>query len=235
MTRRRAWLGTSGVAPKVRPMAEVPSSAARAKLEAYSVAMDLELVCVEMDADAHPYGRGAPELLRALALLAIREVTDLLVAKLLDRLTRSVRDLGDLVERYQSRSAPCSRSPDSIDTRTAGGRSSRTSSRPSASGSVRRRRSAHAKVWLIQSTGVTRRRRALGRRRTTAPIATAGASSSRTKTEMAAIRRAIELRTAGSRSARSPVSSATRAVRPSGWPMAGDNGRRVLAGTAAAA
>ena len=100
----------------------VSLSAQRAKLEAYAVAMDLELVTVEVDAGVSAKTLDRPGLCAALELLEAGEVQGLLVAKL-DRLTRSVVDLGWLVdsrrvgERWSLLSVA-----DSIDTRSAAGR-----------------------------------------------------------------------------------------------------------------
>ncbi|MBX3229223.1 MAG: recombinase family protein [Labilithrix sp.] len=96
--------------------------AQRAKLTAYAEAMDLDLVTIEEDAGISAKTVvGRPGLLRALGRLDADEADGLLVVKL-DRLTRSVRDLGDLVERYFSRRHSLLSLGDSIDTRTASGR-----------------------------------------------------------------------------------------------------------------
>jgi DNA invertase Pin-like site-specific DNA recombinase len=96
--------------------------AQRAKLEAYALAMDLELVAIEEDAGLSAKTvAGRPGLLHALARLDAGEAEGILVVKL-DRLTRSVRDLGDLVERYFARRWSLLSLGDSIDTRTASGR-----------------------------------------------------------------------------------------------------------------
>lgn len=98
----------------------VSLDAQKAKLEAYAVAMDLDLVCIEVDGlSAKTLAR--PGVTRALAMLEAGAADGLLVTKL-DRLTRSVRDLGDLVERYFSERFSLLSLSDSIDTRTAGGR-----------------------------------------------------------------------------------------------------------------
>lgn len=96
-----------------------------AKLRAYAVAMDLDLVDVVVDAGVSAKNLARPGLGRVIAMLDAGEVDGLLVAKL-DRLTRSVRDLGDLVDRYFSDRAHTPRTllsvGDSIDTRSAAGR-----------------------------------------------------------------------------------------------------------------
>lgn len=96
--------------------------AQRARLNAYAIAMELELVAIE--ADAGVSGKtvaGRPGLLRALARLEAGEAEGVLVVKL-DRLTRSVRDLGELVERYFAKDYSLLSVSDAIDTRTASGR-----------------------------------------------------------------------------------------------------------------
>ncbi len=95
--------------------------AQRAKLEAYAVAMDLELVAVHVDAGASAKTLARAGLQTALGALEAGEADGLLVAKL-DRLTRSVRDLGDLVERYFASRFSLLSVADSIDTRSAAGR-----------------------------------------------------------------------------------------------------------------
>lgn len=100
----------------------VSLDAQRVKLAAYCTAMDLELVGIEADEGVSAKTLRRPGLQRALGLLDAGTVDGLLVTKL-DRLTRSVRDLGDLVERYFAGDR-CSLLSvgDSIDTKTAAGR-----------------------------------------------------------------------------------------------------------------
>lgn len=99
----------------------VSLEAQRAKLAAYAVAMDLDLVAVHLDAGLSAKTLARPGLQAALAALDSGEVEGLLVAKL-DRLTRSVRDLGDLLERYFATRFSLLSVADSIDTRSAAGR-----------------------------------------------------------------------------------------------------------------
>jgi hypothetical protein len=78
----------------------VSLDAQKARLRAYALAMDLELVAVDEDAGVSAKSiQSRPGLLRALSRLDAGDADGILVVKL-DRLTRSVRDLGDLVERY---------------------------------------------------------------------------------------------------------------------------------------
>jgi len=100
----------------------VSLDAQRAKLAAYCLAMDLELVALEADEGVSAKTLRRPGLQRALAALEEGRADAVLVTKL-DRLTRSVRDLGDLVERYFGGERWSLLSVgDSIDTKTAAGR-----------------------------------------------------------------------------------------------------------------
>lgn len=96
--------------------------AQRAKLNAYASLYELDVVAVEVDAGLSAKSLNRPGLSRALAMLKSGEADALVVVKL-DRLTRSVRDLGDLVETYfASGKAALLSVAEQIDTRSAGGR-----------------------------------------------------------------------------------------------------------------
>lgn len=98
----------------------VSLAAQEAKLRAYCDLYGHDLVEVVVDAGASAKSTERPGLQRALGRLRAGEVEGLLVAKL-DRLTRSVRDLGDLVEGVFKKSALVSVA-EQVDTSTAGGR-----------------------------------------------------------------------------------------------------------------
>lgn len=100
----------------------VSLDAQRTKVAAYASLYDLNLVEVIVDAGASAKTLDRPGLQRALTMLRRGEAEALLVCKL-DRLTRSVRDLGSLVETYfaAGKSALLSVS-EQIDTRSAAGR-----------------------------------------------------------------------------------------------------------------
>ena len=102
--------------------AGVSLEAQQAKAAAYASLYDLELVAVIVDAGESAKTLDRPGLTRALAMLAKGEADALLVAKL-DRLTRSVVDLGALIDRYfaPGKAALLSVS-ENIDTRSAAGR-----------------------------------------------------------------------------------------------------------------
>ena len=99
----------------------VSLDAQRAKLRAYAVAADLELVAVHEDAGASAKTLARPGLQAALADLREGRAEGLLVAKL-DRLTRSVRDLGALLDGYFAARFALLSIADSFDTRSAAGR-----------------------------------------------------------------------------------------------------------------
>lgn len=100
----------------------VSLEAQRAKVEAYAALYDVELVAIEVDAGESASSLDRPALGRALAMLRTGKADALLVVKL-DRLTRSVRDLCDLVDRYfrDGKQALLSVS-EQVDTRSAAGR-----------------------------------------------------------------------------------------------------------------
>jgi DNA invertase Pin-like site-specific DNA recombinase len=94
--------------------------AQEAKIRAYASLYDLDLVDVVVDAGASAKTLDRPGLSRVLSAVKRGEVEAVIVVKL-DRLTRSVADLGTLVDRYFQRCGLLSVS-EQIDTRTAGGR-----------------------------------------------------------------------------------------------------------------
>ena len=100
----------------------VSLAAQQAKLEAYALAVDLDLLAIEVDAGVSAKSLDRPGLQSALSALERGQADTLLIPKL-DRLTRSVRDLGTLVERYFAPGGSALVSvADSIDTRSAAGR-----------------------------------------------------------------------------------------------------------------
>jgi site-specific DNA recombinase len=99
----------------------VSLAAQREKITAYASLYGLELVTTIEDAGLSGKSLDRPGLQKALAMLRRREVDALVVMKL-DRLTRSVRDLGALIEdQFSGRTALLSVS-EQIDTRSAAGR-----------------------------------------------------------------------------------------------------------------
>jgi DNA invertase Pin-like site-specific DNA recombinase len=100
----------------------VSLDAQRAKVHAYAELYDLELAEVIVDAGESAKSLDRPGLKRALGMLKAGEAEALLVVKL-DRLTRSVVDLGTLVEQYFTPGKAALLSVgEQIDTRSAAGR-----------------------------------------------------------------------------------------------------------------
>lgn len=100
----------------------VSLEAQKAKIAAYASLYDVDVVEVVVDAGVSAKSLDRPGLSRALAMLKAGTAEALLVVKL-DRLTRSVRDLGELVETYfASGKAALLSVAEQIDTRSAGGR-----------------------------------------------------------------------------------------------------------------
>jgi DNA invertase Pin-like site-specific DNA recombinase len=100
----------------------VSLDAQRAKVHAYAELYDLELCEVIVDAGESAKSLDRPGLKRALGMLKAGDAEALLVVKL-DRLTRSVVDLGTLVERYFAPGKAALLSVgEQIDTRSAAGR-----------------------------------------------------------------------------------------------------------------
>ncbi len=100
----------------------VSLDAQRAKAEAYAALYDLVIVEVIVDAGESAKTLDRPGLQRALAMLKAKEAEALLVVKL-DRLTRSVVNLGELIEEYFGEGGASLLSvSEQIDTRSAAGR-----------------------------------------------------------------------------------------------------------------
>ena len=100
----------------------VSLDAQRAKVAAYAELYDIDIVEVIVDAGVSAKTLDRPGLGKALSMLRTGKAEALLVVKL-DRLTRSVRDLGELVDKHfaPGKSALLSVG-EQIDTRSAAGR-----------------------------------------------------------------------------------------------------------------
>jgi DNA invertase Pin-like site-specific DNA recombinase len=99
----------------------VSLGAQRAKLEQYAALYDLELVDVIVDAGASAKSLKRAGLQLALAALDAGRAQGLVITKL-DRLTRSVKDLGELLETHFSSKFDLLSVEDRFDTSTAAGR-----------------------------------------------------------------------------------------------------------------
>ncbi len=114
-------IGYIRVSSTVQAEEGVSLDAQRTRLEAYCVAYGLELVAIEVDAGLSAKSLDRPGLQAALSALESGKASGLLVVKL-DRLTRSVKDLGTLIEDYFASRFSLFSLGDFIDTRTANGR-----------------------------------------------------------------------------------------------------------------
>ncbi len=114
-------IGYIRVSSTIQAEEGVSLDAQRTRLEAYAVAMNLELVGIEVDAGLSAKSLARPGLQAALQALESGKAEGLLVVKL-DRLTRSVKDLGILLEDYFASRFSLLSLGDSIDTRSASGR-----------------------------------------------------------------------------------------------------------------
>lgn len=99
----------------------VSLDAQRAKVELYAELYGLDLAGVYVDAGASAKSLDRPELQRALAALTAGKADALVVVKL-DRLTRSVADLGALVEQSTREGWALLSVSEQLDTRSAAGR-----------------------------------------------------------------------------------------------------------------
>ena len=106
-----------------RDQAESGASLAsqRTKIETYAILHDLELVEVIDDAGFSAKSLDRPGMTNLLRLIRGRKVGVVVVAKL-DRITRSVRDLGELADLFQRSGVEFASVADHIDTSTASGR-----------------------------------------------------------------------------------------------------------------
>ncbi|MCA9641694.1 MAG: recombinase family protein [Myxococcales bacterium] len=159
--------------------------------------MELDLVAVHVHAGLSAKTLVRPGLQGALGALDEGEAEGLLVAKL-DRLTRSVRDLGDLVERYFASRYSLLSVADSIDTRSAAGRlvlnvlASLAQWEREATGERTRDALAHLRAQFVQLGGA-----ALGWERTDATDAAGRRLVADVQAEAATVARIVELRAEG--------------------------------------
>ena len=95
--------------------------AQEAKIRAMAVVQGAELVELIVDGGESAKNLDRPGMDRLLALVEERKVDTVIIAKL-DRLTRSVKDLAELLERFQKRSVSLVSVAESLDTGSAAGR-----------------------------------------------------------------------------------------------------------------
>src|SRR5439155_21869176 len=99
----------------------VSLEAQTAKIRAMAVVQGAELVDVLIDAGESAKSLHRPGMARLLALVDAGAVETVIIAKL-DRLTRSVADLAELLKRFERRGVSLVSVADSLDTRSAAGR-----------------------------------------------------------------------------------------------------------------
>ena len=99
----------------------VSLEAQSAKVHAMAVVQGVELMEVIIDAGESAKSLNRPGMARLLALVDSGAVDTVIIAKL-DRLTRSVKDLAELLERFTRRGVSLVSVADSLDTRSAAGR-----------------------------------------------------------------------------------------------------------------
>jgi site-specific DNA recombinase len=194
---RTRVVGYVRVSTELQAEEGVSLEAQRAKLEAFAIAADLELVAVHQDAGLSAKTLARPGLQAALEDLRAGRAEGLLVTKL-DRLTRSVHDLGALLEGYFAARFSLLSIADSVDTRTAGGRlvlnvlTSVAQWEREAIGERTRDALRHLKAKGVRIGG-----EALGWRRTDATDAEGRRTWVADLEEQATARRILELRAAG--------------------------------------
>src|SRR5512133_2618137 len=91
------------------------------KIRAMAVVQGAEVAEIIQDAGESAKSLERPGMARLLALVDAGAIQVVIIAKL-DRLTRSVRDLGELMERFQKRGVSLVSVAESLDTGSAGGR-----------------------------------------------------------------------------------------------------------------
>ena len=101
--------------------AGVSLEAQEARTRGMVAVQEADLIDVIVDAGESAKSLHRPGMTRLLALVDARAVDTVIVAKL-DRLTRSVRDLADLLERFAKRGVTLVSVAESLDTGTAAGR-----------------------------------------------------------------------------------------------------------------
>src|SRR4051794_33514412 len=92
-----------------------------AKIQAMAVVQGAEVAEVLTDAGESAKSLQRPAMVRLLAMVDAGEVQTVIIAKL-DRLTRSVKDLAELLERFQRKGVSLVSVAESLDTGSAAGR-----------------------------------------------------------------------------------------------------------------
>ena len=120
MTTRKA-VGYCRVSTDGQADRGVSLDAQAEKIRAMATVQDAELIDMIVDGGESGKSLQRPGIERLLAMVDRREVQIVIIAKL-DRLTRSVRDLGELLDRLQRRGVALVSVGESLDTGSAAGR-----------------------------------------------------------------------------------------------------------------
>lgn len=91
------------------------------KIRAFSEAMDIDLVEIKTDSGFSAKSLNRPAMQEIINLIKGKQIEAIIILKL-DRLTRSVKDLGALVELFEKNGVALVSVQDSINTNTAAGR-----------------------------------------------------------------------------------------------------------------
>jgi len=127
MPRDRAMLSTMRAIGYVRVSTDkqadhgVSLEAQEAKIRAMATVQGAEIIELIVDGGESAKNLNRPSMERLLALVDQRQVQTAIIAKL-DRLTRSVKDLAELLERFQKRGVSLVSVAESLDTGSAAGR-----------------------------------------------------------------------------------------------------------------
>ncbi len=121
MPQTATAIGYIRVSTNQQAVGGVSLAAQNDKVRAMATVHDATLLDVISDAGVSAKNLDRPGLARLLELVDRRQVSLVIVAKL-DRLTRSVRDLGELLDRFQRRGVALVSVAESLDTGSAAGR-----------------------------------------------------------------------------------------------------------------
>lgn len=121
ITRNRLILGYCRVSTDKQADKGVSLDAQVAKIRAMGVVQGVEVSEVITDAGESAKSLERPGMARLLAMVDAGEVQTVIIAKL-DRLTRSIKDLAELLERFQRRGVSLVSVAESLDTGSAAGR-----------------------------------------------------------------------------------------------------------------
>lgn len=121
MTLATRAIGYIRVSTDEQANSGVSLAAQEAKVRAYCDLYEIQLAALETDAGFSAKSLERPGLQRALAAIRRGEANALVIFKL-DRLTRSVRDLGELLDDFQDERRALLSVNEQLDTRSAAGR-----------------------------------------------------------------------------------------------------------------